>query len=82
MSTDDSKPTGGTPIAFPAAAIGNCPICKRPSQRATRPFCSPRCRDLDLGQWLNESYRVSQPIPPDELAVLDMGLDEAERRED
>ena len=28
-----------------------CPICGRPSQPATRPFCSPRCRAVDLGRW-------------------------------
>jgi len=39
-----------------------CPICRKPadSSRANpfRPFCSGRCRDIDLGQWAGESYRV------------------------
>jgi endogenous inhibitor of DNA gyrase (YacG/DUF329 family) len=35
-----------------------CPICKKPSSAATRPFCSPRCADIDLGRWLTEQYVV------------------------
>lgn len=39
-----------------------CPICRkavapRAGNRAF-PFCSDRCRLLDLGQWLGEGYRV------------------------
>jgi uncharacterized protein len=36
---------------------------------AFRPFCSERCRLVDLGAWASESYRVpvaSPPDPPDE----------------
>ncbi len=39
-----------------------CPICERPTApRASNeafPFCSPRCRTIDLGQWLGEKYAV------------------------
>ncbi len=39
-----------------------CPICSRPAspraQNPAAPFCSPRCKQVDLGQWLSESYRV------------------------
>ena len=41
---------------------GKCPICGAPSQQATRPFCSARCNEIDLGRWLKGSYR----IPTDE----------------
>ena len=43
----------------------HCPICKRPtdSERdADFPFCSERCRLLDLGAWSAERYVVSDPI--------------------
>jgi endogenous inhibitor of DNA gyrase (YacG/DUF329 family) len=33
------------------------------------PFCSPRCRLIDLGRWLGESYRLPSaagPIDPDD----------------
>jgi hypothetical protein len=26
------------------------------------PFCSPRCKAIDLGKWLNEEYRISTPL--------------------
>lgn len=40
----------------------NCPVCGTPSPfdpgNAHRPFCSERCKLIDLGQWATESYRV------------------------
>ena len=33
-----------------------CPECKRPSQREHYPFCSERCRSVDLSRWLKGSY--------------------------
>lgn len=35
-----------------------CPICDKPEARAYKPFCSRRCADIDLGNWLNESYAI------------------------
>lgn len=35
-----------------------CPICSKPAEQAYRPFCSPRCRDVDLHRWLSGSYVV------------------------
>jgi endogenous inhibitor of DNA gyrase (YacG/DUF329 family) len=39
-----------------------CPHCGRPvpweDESAYRPFCSERCRLIDLGDWLDESYRI------------------------
>ncbi len=57
--------------ASPASA-SKCPICRKPSQPAFKPFCSRRCADVDLGRWFNESYRTpgepveSQEIEPEE----------------
>jgi len=42
-----------------------CPICKKPTDsdaHADFPFCSERCRLLDLGAWASEKYVVSDPI--------------------
>lgn len=40
-----------------------CPICEREfdpaSPTAAKPFCSNRCRTIDLGRWLSESYSLS-----------------------
>ncbi|KWV48542.1 DNA gyrase inhibitor [Bradyrhizobium macuxiense] len=35
-----------------------CPICGKPTEQAFRPFCSPRCRDVDLNRWLTGAYVV------------------------
>lgn len=43
-----------------------CPICKQRRVRPTDPdfpFCSERCRILDLGNWASGSYKVSVPLP-------------------
>jgi endogenous inhibitor of DNA gyrase (YacG/DUF329 family) len=48
-----------------------CPICGQPAQPATRPFCTPACRDRDLLQWLGEGYRV--PGAPADLGTQKNG---------
>ncbi|MCG9129208.1 DNA gyrase inhibitor YacG [Candidatus Poribacteria bacterium] len=36
------------------------------------PFCSKRCKSIDLGKWLNEEYRISTPLTNDEdLETID-----------
>ena len=35
-----------------------CPVCHRPRDSEYRPFCSARCRDVDLSRWLDGSYSV------------------------
>lgn len=35
-----------------------CPICGRPATAGLRPFCSKRCKDVDLSRWLGEVYRI------------------------
>ena len=55
-----------------------CPICKReikdaPDDFPTRPFCSPRCKTIDLGNWLGEAYRITRPLGPDDVDALDGG---------
>jgi len=54
-----------------------CPICKKPTDSdkdAEFPFCSERCRLLDLGAWSAEKYVVSDPIFDEEE------IPEADRR--
>jgi endogenous inhibitor of DNA gyrase (YacG/DUF329 family) len=45
-----------------------CPICGEEvtprSANKAFPFCTARCKSIDLGKWLNEEYRV--PETPDE----------------
>lgn len=46
-----------------------CPICggEVAGDSPQRPFCSPRCKDIDLGRWLGEEYRISRPMAPSDL---------------
>jgi hypothetical protein len=41
-----------------------CPICKQPvkSGEPEFPFCSERCRVIDLGKWASGQYVVSSPL--------------------
>ena len=45
-----------------------CPICGKPSVEASRPFCSERCRDVDLNRWLSNSYAIPAAKDDDEDA--------------
>lgn len=50
-----------------------CPICDRamdghgPKEWPDWPFCSKRCRLVDLGRWLGGNYRIETPAPQDEV---------------
>lgn len=56
----------------------NCATCGKPIRPESpdpqdlSPFCSERCRKIDLGRWLGERFRVSEPasISPEELEDL------------
>jgi endogenous inhibitor of DNA gyrase (YacG/DUF329 family) len=45
-----------------------CPICGKPAAEASRPFCSERCRDVDLNRWLSNSYSIPAAKDDDEDA--------------
>ncbi|GEO83480.1 MULTISPECIES: DNA gyrase inhibitor YacG [Alphaproteobacteria] len=46
-----------------------CSECGRPSQREHYPFCSDRCRNLDLSRWLKGSYAI--PVVEDDSKADD-----------
>ncbi len=50
-----------------------CPICEKDPSDQYRPFCSRRCADLDLGNWLNGNYAVPSTDPED----IEQALEEA-----
>jgi len=41
-----------------------CPICKRDAEEGLphSPFCSERCKMIDLGRWASEAYVVATPL--------------------
>lgn len=48
----------------PLRAKVSCPECGKASARETYPFCSPRCKAVDLNRWLSGSYAI--PVRDDE----------------
>ena len=55
-----------------------CPGCGGDSLNAPdnrfRPFCSERCKNLDLGAWASESFRVPTEAPPEDSPFGDPKL--------
>ena len=49
----------------------NCPICGKAvvwvAESRWRPFCSERCRQIDLGAWAAGDYRVPAAAPPEDF---------------
>jgi hypothetical protein len=58
----------------------HCPICNALTtweENPHRPFCSDRCRLIDLGQWVTESYRVpGEPVETQADSDGDGGQDQ------
>ena len=50
-----------------------CPICKKAvkSNDADFPFCSDRCRTIDLGKWASGGYVISSPVSDAEEPIRD-----------
>lgn len=36
-----------------------CPICHKPSVQKSAPFCSERCRSVDMNRWFSGNYAVA-----------------------
>ncbi len=43
----------------------SCPLCKAPTDKAYRPFCSRACADRDLLNWIDGRYSVPSTDPED-----------------
>jgi len=58
-----------------------CPICKKAvrSTDADFPFCSERCRTIDLGKWASGGYVISSPVTDAEEGVQDDMPDDLNR---
>jgi uncharacterized protein len=55
----------GFPVRYAGPMQHACPICRKPTNSETNsdfPFCSERCRLIDLGNWASEKYKVSEPV--------------------
>jgi uncharacterized protein len=49
-----------------------CPICRKEVARDSKfmPFCSERCKLIDLGNWASGKYVISTPISPQDFEDL------------
>lgn len=60
------------------AKIVRCPACGGDSIYASsnpfRPFCCERCKNMDLGAWASESFRLPTETPPDDQPYGDARL--------
>ena len=68
------------PTKKKSAKLLRCPTC-RTLVRATDddfPFCSDRCRKIDLGKWASGVYKISSPVIDPEV-LEDLGLGGASR---
>ncbi len=67
-----------TPIGYALVLMFSCPICGRKAAQAPLPgavpFCSVRCKQVDLGKWLNGNYRVPTDDAPED-ADADQEID-------
>jgi hypothetical protein len=52
-------------------AGSRCPVCESPtkSDATSLPFCSSRCRTIDLGDWLDERYQIADEPSADGFAA-------------
>jgi uncharacterized protein len=63
-----SKKTNATSAeVVPLRPSRKCPICGKDAARATYPFCSKRCAEIDLSRWLSGSYAI--PAVEDDASV-------------
>jgi uncharacterized protein len=55
-----------------------CPICEKPTNAADPdfPFCSERCRLIDLGKWASGAYVISSPVADADEAIRQDSLDD------
>ncbi len=56
------------------AQIEKCIICSKDVNEKLKPFCSIRCKDIDLGKWFNEGYRIPTEeklsiVKPDQVEI-------------
>lgn len=53
-----------------------CPICKKSTAADFKPFCSKRCKDIDLAHWLRGDYLIPGENTKDEKKPNDVDENE------
>ncbi|WP_317057196.1 DNA gyrase inhibitor YacG [Roseovarius rhodophyticola] len=57
----------------------SCPICGKDTVQAVRPFCSKRCADVDLANWMRGKYVVASD-DADEADEVELRLPDFTKR--
>jgi uncharacterized protein len=59
-----------------------CPTCTKPvkSNDPDFPFCSERCRTIDLGKWASGAYVISSPVTDAEEGIQDVAPEDIKNR--
>jgi uncharacterized protein len=70
------------PMPHKRALKIRCPICKKAvkSTDAGFPFCSERCRTIDLGKWASGEYVISSPVNDAEEPIRESTPEDPERK--
>jgi endogenous inhibitor of DNA gyrase (YacG/DUF329 family) len=57
-----------------------CPICKKAVKNTDPefPFCSPRCRTIDLGKWASGGYVIPSPVTDADEPIRDTNPEDEE----
>ena len=58
-----------------------CPICKKEVKRTNPdfPFCTDRCRLIDLGKWASGGYVISSPVTDAEEGIRDRTMEDEDK---
>lgn len=75
-----STPSGNLHMSTKRLPHVKCPTCKKVGNWFAGPygpFCSERCKQIDLGKWFNEEHRISVPLEsePEEAEALPGGAE-------
>jgi len=59
-----------------------CPICKKVVKNTDPefPFCSERCRTIDLGKWASGAYVISSPVTDADESIRDNNPEDSESK--
>lgn len=66
----------------------SCPICKkafafeRLTDQPFFPFCSERCKLVDLGRWIDGTYKISRELNEEELEMVEEMIEQQVRQMD
>ena len=53
-----------------SASTSKCPVCNKITDQKYRPFCSSRCKLIDLGNWIDGSYRLPTEDVPEVADII------------